>query len=118
MSVPKQSENSVDKPANKFTIHLTLMGERISLNIQREEEIFFRKAETEVNHFINAYKRKFPTISDTKLLLFVALHFATLVEENKAEKDSQTALATRIESIIDRLRRHSLESFEDRHTTA
>ncbi|MDO4789793.1 MAG: cell division protein ZapA [Porphyromonas sp.] len=118
MSTPKQSDQSPGKLSNKFTINLTLMGERISLNIQREEEFFFRRAEVEINHFINAYKTKFPTISETKLLLFVALHFATLVEEYKADESGREALTTRIESLIDRLRRHSLESFERHHTTA
>jgi len=73
--------------SDKQHIILTLDTHRIALDVEREQEPFYRKAQTLLNDEYNKYRRSLPSASSEQLWMYVALHVAVNLYANTREQD-------------------------------
>lgn len=71
---------------NKFDIRLTVAGKTYPLVINREDEEIYRKAEREVNSWIDLYKKKFRAEAEQ----YLAMAALQIARENAKMKLSRS----------------------------
>lgn len=92
------------KPYNKLDITVKVGGEVISLKIDRGDEGFIRSGAAELTRILGLYRQKYggPETSESDLLRYTALHFASMVEEARLKAEDQ-ALEARLTVLKENL---------------
>jgi len=73
--------------SDKQHIVLTLDTHRIALDVDREQEPFYRKAQELLNTEYTKYRKNAPSASSETLWMYVALHVAVNLFANTREHD-------------------------------
>jgi len=78
--------------SDKQHIILTLDTHRIALDVEREEEPFYRKAQDLLNKEYQKYRTNAPSASSETLWMYVALHVAVNLYASTRDKDLEPYL--------------------------
>ena len=73
-------------------INLLIGNKRYSLNIRREDEIFYRDAAKMINNTLNKYRNKWPDLSANDYWAMVALEIAFNLRTNEDRNDTKPYL--------------------------
>lgn len=73
-------------------ITLTLDAHRIALDVEREEEPFYRKAAELLNEQYQKYQHRLPSASTEQLWMYVALQVAVNMFASTRDKDLEPYL--------------------------
>jgi len=73
--------------SDKQHITLSLDTHRIALDVEREQEPFYRKAQELLNTEYQKYRRKLPSATSEQIWMYVALHVAVNLFANTREQD-------------------------------
>jgi len=73
-------------------ITLTLDTHRIALDVDREQEPFYRKAQELLNTEYQKYRRNLPSATSEQLWMYVALHVAVNLFASTREHDLEPYL--------------------------
>jgi len=73
--------------SDKQHIVLILDSHRIGLDVEREEEPFYRKAQEMLNAEFQKYRRKLPSSTGEQIWMYVALHVAVNLFASTREHD-------------------------------
>jgi cell division protein ZapA len=82
-----------DNADNKFQIHLTIAGKRYQLNIDRNDEELYRRAEREINEVVAQYKGAFRCEVEDHLALAalqIAVRFVSLENSRSLSEELDT----------------------------
>jgi len=71
---------------------LTLDTHRIALDVERDEEPFYRKAQELLNTEYSKYHRNLPSSTSEQIWMYVALHVAVNLFANTREHDLEPYL--------------------------
>jgi len=78
--------------SDKQHITLTLDTHRIALDVERNEEPFYRKAQEMLNTEYRKYQRNLPSASTEQLWMYVALRVAVNLFASTRDKDLEPYL--------------------------
>jgi len=78
--------------SDKQHITLSLDSHRIGLDVERDNEPFYRKAQELLNTQYQAYQRKLPSATSEQIWMYVALHVAVNLFASTREKDLEPYL--------------------------
>ncbi|MCQ2311197.1 MAG: cell division protein ZapA [Paludibacteraceae bacterium] len=77
---------------DKQHITLTLDTHRIALDVEREEEPFYRKAQELLNEQYTKYQRRLPSASSEQIWMYVALQVGVNIFASTRDKDLEPYL--------------------------
>ena len=80
----------------QLKIHVVIDGFRIPMNIDRNEEEVYRKAEKQINRYIDDYQKQYPRLSTEEIRSLVAFRLAVVVYKIEYNQN--------IEPVIDKIR--------------
>jgi len=78
--------------SDKQHINLTLDSHSIGLDVEREDEPFYRKAQEMLNTQYRNYQRKLPSATSEQIWMYVALHVAVNLYADTRGKDLEPYL--------------------------
>ena len=73
--------------SDKQHIILTLDSHRIALDVERDDEPFYRKAQDLLNKQYQSYQRKLPSATSEQIWMYLALHGAVNLFSSTRDKD-------------------------------
>jgi len=88
---------------DKFTIKVQISGLRMPLNIPREDEELYRKAEKMVNTYLNKFQKVYHQRPTEEILIMVAFQIAVIVSKQERNED-EVPLAEKIKELDDDLK--------------
>lgn len=92
----------MDQNNDTFRITLTVLGEKFTLNIHRDEEIFFRNAQKYVTETIETYKKQYSGTKDAgnlKMILSMACISIAYNYEKAMQKNGKSELQFSLEDL-------------------
>ncbi|MCQ2341789.1 MAG: cell division protein ZapA [Paludibacteraceae bacterium] len=78
--------------SDKQHIIITLDSHRIALDVERDDEPFYRKAQTLLNNEYQNHQRRLPSATSEQLWMYVALRVAVNLFASTREKDLEPYL--------------------------
>ncbi len=76
-----------------FIIHVNVGGFRLPLNILREDEEIYRKAEKEVNTLLTKFQQKYNQRSAEEVLSLTAYHLAVALQKKEFSLDASPVIS-------------------------
>ncbi len=90
------------KDNKKFTIHITINGIRIPLEIPFEQESIYRDAEKIVSGYIESFRAEINPSSMEELMTLVALQLAVIITKEQAFENINPLVET-IERVNEKI---------------
>lgn len=87
----------------KLRIHLIIGGFRIPMMIDREDEEIYRKAEKQVNKYLEEYQKLYTRSSGEEIWTLIALRLAVVIFKMEANEDIEPVIE-RIQSLDEELK--------------